>query len=87
MKKSTSISNRIGKSVNVSSAMSRNACRTPSLDYSGFVSKSTVAQSRVRSKQIQRAIKDVTSSREAAGEFLKAAGILTVKGNLSPKYK
>ncbi len=87
MKKSTSISNRIGKSANIDGAMRRNTSPTSSLGYSRFVSKSTVTQSRVRSEQIQRAVKDVTRSREAAGDFLKAAGIMTVKGNLSPKYK
>lgn len=86
MKKSTSISNRMGKCVSISSPVSRSAGPTPRLGYK-VASKATVTQSRVRSEQIQRAIKDATSSPEAAREFLRAAGILTVKGNLSPKYK
>lgn len=38
-------------------------------------------------QQIRAAAKQVTSSRESACLFLKSAGIMTPKGNLSPKYK
>ena len=38
-------------------------------------------------QQIQAAAKQATQSRESACFFLKSAGIMTAKGNLSPKYK
>lgn len=37
--------------------------------------------------QIMDAARQVTQSRESACLFLKSAGIMTAKGNLSPKYK
>lgn len=39
------------------------------------------------SKMIREAAKKVTSSQASARVFLKSAGIMTPKGNLSPKYK
>lgn len=38
-------------------------------------------------RQIRAAAKQVVQSRESACVFLKSAGIMTSKGNLSPKYK
>jgi hypothetical protein len=38
-------------------------------------------------QQIKEAAKQVVHSRESACMFLKSAGIMTSKGNLSPKYK
>lgn len=38
-------------------------------------------------QQIMDAARQVTQSRESACFFLKSAGIMTSKGNLSPKYK
>lgn len=38
-------------------------------------------------QQIRDAAKQVTQSRTSACFFLKSAGIMTPKGNLSPKYK
>lgn len=38
-------------------------------------------------RKIRAAAKQVTRSRESACLFLKSAGIMTHKGNLSPKYK
>lgn len=38
-------------------------------------------------RQIENAATKVTQSRRAACLFLKSAGIMTSKGNLSPKYK
>ncbi len=38
-------------------------------------------------QQIMDAARQVTQSRESACLFLKSAGIMTSKGNLSPKYK
>lgn len=38
-------------------------------------------------QQIREAAKQVVHSRESASTFLKSAGIITSKGNLSPKYK
>lgn len=39
------------------------------------------------SKMIRDAVKRVTSSQDTARRFLQSAGIMTSKGNLSPKYK
>ena len=38
-------------------------------------------------QRIQNAAKKVTQSSNSARTFLKSAGIITPKGNLSPKYK
>lgn len=38
-------------------------------------------------QQIRNAAKQVVESRESACFFLKSAGIMTPKGNLSPKFK
>ena len=38
-------------------------------------------------QKIKDAAKQVTQSRESACLFLKSSGIMTAKGNLSPKYK
>ena len=38
-------------------------------------------------KQIREVAKKVTKTRESACMFLKSAGIMTSKGNLSPKYQ
>jgi hypothetical protein len=38
-------------------------------------------------QQIKEAARQVVHSRESACRFLKSAGIMTSKGNLSPKYK
>lgn len=38
-------------------------------------------------QQISNAAKQVVQSRKSACLFLKSAGIMTAKGNLSPKYK
>jgi hypothetical protein len=38
-------------------------------------------------KLLQKAVKKVTSSKEKAMKFLKSAGIMTYKGNLSQKYR
>lgn len=38
-------------------------------------------------QQIRDAAKQVVYSHESACMFLKSAGIMTSKGNLSPKYK
>lgn len=38
-------------------------------------------------QQIKEAARQVVNSRESACLFLKSAGIMTSKGNLSPKYK
>lgn len=38
-------------------------------------------------RKIRAAAKQVTQSRDTACTFLKSAGIMTFKGNLSPKYK
>lgn len=38
-------------------------------------------------QQIRAAAKRVVESRESACMFLKSAGIMTQKGNLSPKFK
>ena len=38
-------------------------------------------------QQIKEAARQVVHSRESACMFLKSAGIMTSKGNLSPKYK
>lgn len=43
--------------------------------------------SRKTQQQIRNAAKQVVQSRESACMFLKSAGIMTPKGNLSPKYK
>ncbi len=43
--------------------------------------------SRKSKQQIRAAAKQVVHSRESACMFLKSAGIMTLKGNLSPKYK
>jgi hypothetical protein len=40
-----------------------------------------------QSQQIRVAAKRVVESRESACLFLKSAGIMTPKGNLSPKFK
>jgi hypothetical protein len=37
--------------------------------------------------KINKVIKKATSSKKEAIKFLKAAGIMTRKGNLSPKYR
>jgi len=36
---------------------------------------------------LQKSVKKVTSSKKEAMKFLKSAGIMTYKGNLSPKYR
>lgn len=36
---------------------------------------------------LQKAVKKVTSSKKEAMKFLKSAGIMTYKGNVSPKYR
>jgi len=36
---------------------------------------------------LQKVVKKVTSSKKEAIKFLKSAGIMTYKGNLSPKYR
>ena len=38
-------------------------------------------------KLLKKAAKKVISSKEEAMKFLKSAGIMTYKGNLSPKYR
>lgn len=38
-------------------------------------------------QQVRDAARQVTYSRESACTFLKSAGIITSKGNLSPKFK
>ena len=38
-------------------------------------------------KQIREVAKKVTKTRESACMFLKSAGIMTSKGNLSPNYQ
>lgn len=38
-------------------------------------------------KQIRDVAKKVTKTRESACMFLKSAGIMTSKGNLSPNYQ
>ena len=38
-------------------------------------------------KLLKKAAKKVTSSKKEAMKFLKSAGIMTYKGNLSPKYR
>ena len=38
-------------------------------------------------KQIREVAKKVTKTRESACVFLKSAGIMTSKGNLSPNYQ
>jgi hypothetical protein len=38
-------------------------------------------------RKIRAAARQVTQSRDTACSFLKSAGIMTLKGNLSPKYK
>jgi len=39
------------------------------------------------SRKIKDAVKRATASKDSATRFLKSAGIMTAKGNLSPKYK
>jgi len=48
--------------------------------------KQTVTN-RISQQQIRDAAKQVVQSRQSACHFLKSAGIMTSKGNLSPKYK
>lgn len=38
-------------------------------------------------QQVRDAARQVTYSKESACTFLKSAGIITSKGNLSPKFK
>ena len=38
-------------------------------------------------KLLKKAAKKVISSKEKVVEFLKSAGIMTYRGNLSPKYR
>lgn len=38
-------------------------------------------------KKLKKVVKKVTSSKKEAMKFLKSAGIMTYKGNLSPKYR
>ena len=37
--------------------------------------------------KLKKVVKKVTSSKKEAMKFLKSAGIMTYKGNLSPKYR
>lgn len=48
--------------------------------------KQTITMSKPQ-QQVRDAARQVTHSRESACTFLKSAGIITSKGNLSPKYK
>ena len=38
-------------------------------------------------EKLKTVVKKVTSSKKEAMKFLKSAGIMTYKGNLSPKYR
>lgn len=38
-------------------------------------------------QMIRKTVREVTSSEKAARQFLQSAGIMTPKGNLSPKFK
>ena len=38
-------------------------------------------------RKLQQVMKKVTSSKEEAAKFLQRAGIMTRKGNLSPRYR
>ena len=40
-----------------------------------------------KEKKLRQVMKKVTSSKKNAVAFLKSAGIMTRKGNLSPKYR
>lgn len=40
-----------------------------------------------KNEKLKKAVKKVTSSKKAARKFLQDAGIMTAKGNLSPKYR
>ena len=49
--------------------------------------KSTTNSKSSSCQKIQDAARKVTVSSRTASSFLKAAGIMTPKGNLSPKYR
>ena len=49
--------------------------------------KQTTHSNSSSNQKIQDAAKKVTASSRTASSFLKAAGIMTHKGNLSPKYR
>ena len=79
----------------MSEAIRTDKCITNSMDFfSSFKDRSKIFSimkqigiSRKSQQQIKAAAKQVVKSRESACMFLKSAGIMTSKGNLSPKYK
>lgn len=46
-----------------------------------------ITNTKTPSQRVADAAKQATRSRDSASSFLKSAGIMTPKGNLSPKYK
>lgn len=52
-----------------------------------MATKNRTAKTTSSSRKIQDAVKRATESKDSATRFLKSAGIMTQKGNLSPKYK
>lgn len=49
--------------------------------------KSHVITKQSEQLKIRKTVREVTASVESARKFLQSTGIMTSKGNLSPKYK
>lgn len=49
--------------------------------------KSQVITKQSEQQMMRKTVREVTASVESARRFLKSTGIMTSKGNLSPKYK
>lgn len=49
--------------------------------------KSQVITKQSEQQMMRKTVREVTASVESARRFLQSTGIMTSKGNLSPKYK
>lgn len=49
--------------------------------------KSQVITKQSEQRMMRKTVREVTASVESARRFLQSTGIMTSKGNLSPKYK
>ena len=69
-------------------ASAKKTCRvTPRGQARTLNNTPTTVETRSSYRCIRNAANKVTVSSKAASEFLKSAGIMTAKGNLSPKYR